>query len=122
MRERSLIIPIGDKKYLTSPMPLSFQAIPNVGRISTEFALGGFRKPADHTAKLIAVFAEAFNPIGSAGLSIQTISPTAIDPFVALSENRDWTDKLMQKMTSINSSRGWDSRRIKIPQAIRPRG
>ena len=97
VRERSLIIPIGDKKYITIPMPLGFHAIPNVGRISTEFALGGFRKPADHTARLLAVFAEAFNPIGSAGLSIQTIAPTAIDPLVALSENRDWTGKPIAK-------------------------
>lgn len=97
VRERSLIIPIGDKKYLTVPMPLGFHAIPNIGRISTEFALGGFKKPADHIARLLAVFAEAFNLIGSAGLSIQTIAPTAIDPFVALSENRDWTGKPIAK-------------------------
>lgn len=97
VRERSLIIPIGDKKYITVPMPLGFHAIPNVGRISTEFALGGFKKPADHTARLLAVFAEAFNPIGSAGFSIQTIAPTAIDPLVALAENRDWTGKPIAK-------------------------
>jgi len=38
-----------------------------------------------------------FNPIGSAGLSIQTLAPTAIDPLVALSENRDWTGKPIAK-------------------------
>lgn len=97
VRERSLIIPIGDKKYVTVPMPLGFHAIPNIGRISTEFAMGGFKKPADHTMRLAAVFAEAFNPIGSAGFSIQTIAPTAIDPLVALSENKDWTGKPIAK-------------------------
>ena len=94
---RRLIIPIGDKKYITIPMPLGFHAIPNIGRVSTEFALGGFKKPAEHVARLLAVFAEAFNPIGSAGLSIQTIAPTAIDPLVALSENKDWTGKPIAK-------------------------
>ncbi|SOD41958.1 hypothetical protein SAMN06298226_2278 [Nitrosovibrio sp. Nv4] len=59
--------------------------------------MGGFKKPADHTMRLAAVFAEAFNPIGSAGFSIQTIAPTAIDPLVALSENRDWTGKPIAK-------------------------
>lgn len=89
VRERSLIISVGDKKYVTVPMPLGFHAIPNIGRISTEFAMGGFKKPVDHTLRLAEVFAEAFNPIGSAGFSIQTIAPTAIDPLVELSENKD---------------------------------
>jgi hypothetical protein len=64
VREHSLIIPIGDKKYIAVPMPLGYHAIPNIGRLSREYALGGFKKPADYTAKLFAVFAEAFNPIG----------------------------------------------------------
>lgn len=97
VRERSLIIPIGDKKYITIPMPLGFHAIPNIGRLSTEFALGGFKKPADYTTKLFSVFAEAFNPIGNAGMSLQTIAPTAIDPLAALAENRDWTGKPIYK-------------------------
>jgi hypothetical protein len=97
VRERNLIIPIGDKKYITIPMPLGFHVIPNIGRISAEFAMGGFKKPADKTVQLIGLFAEAFNPIGNAGLSIQTLAPTAIDPFVALSENKDWTGKPIAK-------------------------
>jgi hypothetical protein len=97
VRERSLIIPIGEKKYITIPMPLGFHAIPNIGRLSTEFALGGFKKPAEYTVKLFSVFAEAFNPIGNAGMSLQTIAPTAIDPLAALAENRDWTGKPIYK-------------------------
>lgn len=97
VRERSLIIPIGDKKYVTIPMPLGFHAIPNIGRLSTEYALGGFKKPAEYTTKLFSVFAEAFNPIGNAGFSIQTIAPTAIDPLVALAENKDWTGRPIAK-------------------------
>lgn len=38
VRERNIIIPIGGKKYITIPMPLSFHAIPNIGRITTEWA------------------------------------------------------------------------------------
>lgn len=97
VRERNLIIPIGNKRYITIPMPLGFHAIPNIGRLSTEYAMNGFKKPADYTVKLMAVFAEAFNPIGNAGFSIQTIAPTAIDPLVALSENKDWTGKPIAK-------------------------
>jgi hypothetical protein len=42
---------------------------------------------------LIGVFAEAFNPIGSAGVSLQTLTPTPLDPLAALAENKDWTGK-----------------------------
>lgn len=97
LRERSLIIPIGGKKYISIPMPLGFHALPNIGRISTEFAMGGFKKPAEHVLRLVSVFAEAFNPIGSAGISMQTIAPTALDPFAALAENKDWTGKPIYK-------------------------
>jgi hypothetical protein len=47
--------------------------------------------------RLAAVFAEAFNSMGSAGFSIQTIAPTPPDPLVALSENKDWTGKPIAK-------------------------
>lgn len=93
VRERSLILPIGDKKYLTLPMPLGLHILPNLGRIPTEFVLGGFKHPQKKIASLVNVFVEAFNPIGNAGLSLQTIAPTAIDPIAALAENKDWTGK-----------------------------
>lgn len=93
VRERNIVIPIGDKKYLTIPMPLGLHVLPNVSRIATEFALGGFRDPGKKVAQIAGVFAEAFNPVGNAGLSLQTIAPTAIDPLAALAENRDWTGK-----------------------------
>ena len=97
IRERSLILPIGDGKYLTLPMPLGFHAIPNIGRILTEFTLSGFDRPGDRLTQLFAVFADAFNPIGSSGISMQTLAPTALDPFAALAENKDWTGKTIYK-------------------------
>ncbi len=101
IRERNLIFPIGwamgGKRYISIPMPLGFHAIPNVGRIATEYALGGFKKPADHVFRLMGVFAEAFNPMGSSGISMQTVLPTAFDPFAALEANKDWTGKTIYK-------------------------
>lgn len=99
-RERALIIPIGDKKYLTIPMPLGFNVIPNIGRIATEFAMGGFKKPHERSVQLLSLFSETFNPIGSAGLSMQTLAPTALDPLVALTENKDWTGKPIARESS----------------------
>lgn len=97
VRERSLIIPIGGKKYITIPMPLGLHVIPNIGRMTTEFALDGFKHPAKRTVQLMGIFAEAFNPIGNAGFSTQTIMPTPLDPVAALLENKDWTGKPIAK-------------------------
>ncbi len=97
VRERALIIPIGGKKYLTLPMPLGFHVFPNIGRIPTEWALNGFKDTPERIIHLLGTTIEAFNPLGSAGMSLQTIMPTALDPFTALAENKDWTGKPIYK-------------------------
>lgn len=97
VRERALILPIGNKKYLTLPMPLGFHVFPNIGRIPTEWALNGFKDTPERIIHLLGTTIEAFNPLGSAGMSLQTIMPTALDPFTALAENKDWTGKPIYK-------------------------
>ncbi len=93
IRERNLILPIGDGKYLTMAMPLGFHVIPGIGRIATEFVLSGGKDPIKRMASFASMFAESFNPVGSAGWSLQTITPSVVDPFAALAENRDFTGK-----------------------------
>lgn len=90
-RERNIIIPTGGGKYITIPMPLGFNVIPNTSRILTEWALSGFERTPQRVAQMATAFFEMFNPIGSAGISMQTAAPTVADPLVALFENRDWT-------------------------------
>jgi hypothetical protein len=97
VRERALVIPIGGAKYIAIPMPLGFHVIPNLGRIPTEWAMSGFKNTSKRIAQLVGVFADAFNPIGSAGLSMQTLAPTVLDPLAALAENKDWTGKPIAK-------------------------
>lgn len=93
IRERNFIIPTGDGKYLTFPMPLGYNVIPNTSRIITEFVLSGGKDPAKRVADITSSFLDMFNPIGNAGWSAQTIAPTIADPLVALTENKDWTGK-----------------------------
>lgn len=93
IRERNFIIPTGDGKYLTFPMPLGYNVIPNTSRIITEFVLSGGKDPAKRVADITSAFLDMFNPIGNAGWSAQTIAPTIADPLVALTENKDWTGK-----------------------------
>jgi GGDEF domain-containing protein len=93
VRDRNLIMPIGDGKYLTFPMPLGFNVIPGYGRVLTEWALAGFAEPQERFVHLLDMTADMFNPIGNAGLSIQTLAPTVIDPVAALSENKDFSGR-----------------------------
>jgi hypothetical protein len=103
VREKNLILPLGifskhfDKKYVMLPMPLGFNAIPNMGRITTEYALGGFKDPGKYTTKVFSMLADTFNPLGSAGFSLQTVAPTAVDPLVALDSNKDWTGQTIAR-------------------------
>ncbi|WOB06453.1 LPD38 domain-containing protein [Piscinibacter gummiphilus] len=100
VRERGIVIPIGNKKYLTVPLPLGLHVIPGIGRITTEWALGGFQKTPQRLVSMLGMFAEAFNPIGNAGMSMQTLAPTALDPLVALTENKDWSGRPIAKESS----------------------
>ena len=88
IKQKNLIIPTGDGGYLNWPMPLGFNFLPNIGRILTEMTFDGRTKARDRVVNLIEVMTDAFNPLGGAGF-LQTISPTIIDPFVAVKENRD---------------------------------
>lgn len=88
IKQKNLIIPIGGGDYLMWPMPLGFNFLPNVGRILTEMTLGGKAKARDRVAELLAVMVDSFNPLGGAGF-LQTLSPTVLDPFIAVSENKD---------------------------------
>jgi len=109
VREKNLIIPIfGSDKYVSIPMPLGFHVIPNIGRISAEFALSGFKNPSKRLLSLANVILDGFNPIGSGTLA-QTLSPTIADPIVALSENKDWTGKSIYKedFNKMHPTPGW---------------
>jgi hypothetical protein len=97
IRSKNIVIPTGDGDYIAFPMPLGFHVIPGVSRILTEWTLSGFKDTARRVTDLTALFLDAFNPIGNAGWSVQTITPTALDPFVALGENKDWTGKPISK-------------------------
>lgn len=96
VRERNFIIPLPNGKYVNIPLPLGFHVIPNTSRVMVE----AFMNPDDAGKKiagLLGSYFEAFNPIGSAGWSVQTIAPTFADPLVALSENRDSFGKEIAK-------------------------
>jgi N12 class adenine-specific DNA methylase/predicted kinase/predicted RNA methylase len=97
VRDRNLIIPLdwlgADGKYISIAMPLGFNAIPNLGRIITEWALAGGDNTGERVVHIIDMFLNVTNPLGNAGISMQTVAPTVFDPLVALAENKDFTGK-----------------------------
>lgn len=97
IRERNIIIPTGGKTYISIPMPLGYHVIANLGRIPTEFALGGGEDAAKHLMSLLDVMADVYNPLGSSGLSMQTIAPTVLDPLAGLAENKDFAGRAIAK-------------------------
>lgn len=97
IKERNLIIPLADGKFLQIPMPLGLNVIPNTSRVLTEWAMSGFKDTGKRVAQITGAFLDMFNPIGNAGWSMQTLAPTVVDPLAALAENRDWTGKPIAK-------------------------
>ena len=89
VKERNLIIPLGGKNYAMIPMPLGLHFFPNIGRVITEWAINDFKKPGEHITNLFGTAMDAFNPLGSTGLSMQTLAPSVADPFLALEANKD---------------------------------
>lgn len=103
IRQRNVIIPLGgeDHHYITIPMPLGYHVIPNIGRTLTEMAMGRgdtTKNGATRVLDLLGILADAFNPVGGAGVDLQTVAPTVLDPFVALATNKDWTGKPIAKV------------------------
>lgn len=97
IRERNLVVPLMDGKYISIPMPLGFHVIPNIGRIATETIMGRRGSAIEGVIDLMGITFEAFNPMGSAGWSTQTVLPTVFDPMAAIIENKDWTGKPIAK-------------------------
>jgi hypothetical protein len=101
VKDKSLIVPYGDKKYLAIPMPLGFNVIPALTRRTAELLGSDDPKVAKALFGMIETIADGFNPLGSATLA-QTIVPTLGDPIIALAENRDFAGRPIAK-EDINS-------------------
>lgn len=97
IKDKNFIIPLMNGKYFAIPMPLGYNVIPSTARILTEGAIAKFEGKKLEVAKrighLTGLWLDSFNPVGNAGWSSQTFTPTLFDPVVALFENRDWTGK-----------------------------
>lgn len=99
VKSRNLVIPVPgtEKGYAAIPLPLGFNLLPSIGRLSMETVANGFTGQPLHVGKkgsdLLATLMDTFNPLGSSGSAFQMAAPSVADPLVALGENKDWTGK-----------------------------
>ena len=94
VKSKNLVIPVGDGKYITIPMPLGFNVFPNIGRLVAEYmmiqsgAMSGRRDMQKTITSIFSAMVDSVNPLGSSTFA-QTLAPTIVDPFVAIAENKD---------------------------------
>ncbi|MFZ4538165.1 LPD38 domain-containing protein [Propionivibrio sp.] len=109
IKERSMVFPISHDQYVAIPMPLGFNVLPNIGRLFTEWAMGGNDKPTGkQLGKLMNVVIGSFNPIGGTDV-VDAVSPTVADPVISLLRNKAWTGKPIYRedMASLNPTPGF---------------
>ena len=94
LKDKNLIIPMPNGRYLVAPLPLGLNILPGFGRISTEYMLGkmGFTtgaKNIGHKAgQMLGLVVDTFNPLGGNSLW-QSITPTVADPIMSIATNKD---------------------------------
>ncbi len=93
VKQRSIIFPTGKKTYISLPMPLGFQFLPNIGRLAVEMAHYKSKTAGKQFVALLNVLADAFNPLGGSTPLEQMPLPTVARPIMALAENKDWTGR-----------------------------
>ena len=88
IKEKNIVIPTGDGKYITIPMPLGFNLIPNTSRVLTEIML---EERPNLPKKLAGLFSATFSALAPTGGGpvVQMLTPTIADPIVALAQNKD---------------------------------
>lgn len=121
VRSTNFIIPAPgtDKGYVTIPMPLGFNVLPNFGRITTEWALSGAENTTKRVFDIFGAVMESFNPLGGNGRIDSIIMPTVADPFNDLSKNEDWTgrDIAQEDFNSLDPTPGYTRTRDKATEA-----
>lgn len=108
VKDKNIIIPYGNKKYIAIPMPLGFNIFPSFARRVTEFAMSDEKNIGKAAASTFTMILDGFNPLGS-GTLMQTALPTLLDPIAAIAENRDFSGRPIARddMNSLEPTPGY---------------
>jgi hypothetical protein len=102
VKTRSLIIPTGDKKYISIPYPLGLHVLPNTGRVIAELVNSKGKNASGKSASAVGELAGAFSPFGGGNIftldgALRTILPTVMDPLVELGVNKNFAGRPIEK-------------------------
>jgi hypothetical protein len=113
VKNKGFVIPLGSKDYFLFNLPGGFRAIPNAGRTVMEgalIALGVLHSNKGLGGKVIdasMVLVDAVNPLGNGG-GLQVLAPTFLDPYVAITQNRDSFGRPISKEDqALKPTAGW---------------
>ena len=82
----------GGQNYAKFPLPYGYNLFHTIGRKMAEVAMG-MEDGAGALKDTAVTFVDAFNPIGGTDSILKLISPTIIDPFVEMVENKDFAGR-----------------------------
>lgn len=77
----------GKPKHVKIPMPYGYSFFHALGRNAVEVGLGT-KKAGEASKSVVMHGAQNFSPIGNEATFTQLVSPTLVDPFVQVSENK----------------------------------
>jgi hypothetical protein len=95
IKEHNLVFPTSDGKYVTVPLAYGLNILPNIGRVFTEYGQDvnkhGWHKAQamQRALNLSNSFFSSFSPFGNQGLTPLAIVPSAAEPLVGLTINKN---------------------------------
>lgn len=94
-KQRNIIIMTGgaDGAHIKIPLPYGYNVFFGAGRAVGEIWRKGGKGWQDSLVSVVETAADSFNPIGGTGSLLNFFAPTALDPAVDLTLNRDFTER-----------------------------
>ena len=89
-QRNNFIIPTGGKTYMKIKVR-GLSSFLNIGRVSTQLAMGGVINKGEKVSGIFSSFREMLDPFGQTGSLLQTLTPTIFRPVVGAMENKNWT-------------------------------
>lgn len=98
VKERNFVIPspAGNGDYFTIPIPYGWSFFHSLG-LNTGAVISGNREVGEAGARTAFSIVDTLNPIGSTDNWLQLITPTVADPWVQISQNKDWKGSQIHK-------------------------
>jgi len=93
VKERNLVVVLGDNGYVKIPLPWGYNVFHVMGQAIGEVLTKENNDHLESALRIVGAAADAFNPVGGTNSILQFMSPTISDPLVQWAENKDWSGR-----------------------------